>query len=176
MKDLMLDIETMGNRSTSAIIQIGACYFNRYTGEIGDNFLENILLKSSIEDWGLTVDPSTIQWWMEQENKSWMKDGKELMNVLSYFQGFAKEAKYAWSHSTFDIPILCNAYNVIGLALPFHYRLTRDIRTLTHLADVPKNETTEKRKGDTDSHNALNDCLSQVKYCVECFNKLKERK
>ena len=64
MEDLMLDIETMGNRSTSAIIQIGACYFDRVTGEIGETFLENILLKSSVEDWGLTVDSLTIQWWM----------------------------------------------------------------------------------------------------------------
>jgi len=37
-KDIMLDIETMGIRPTSAIVQLGACYFDRITGEIGDKF------------------------------------------------------------------------------------------------------------------------------------------
>jgi len=56
--------------------------------------------------------------------------------------------------------------------LPFHYRQTRDIRTLTHLAGHQRNESTIDPKDKT--HNALEDCLYQVKYCVECFNKLKE--
>jgi len=38
MKDVMLDVETLGTKSTAAIIQIGACYFDRETGEIGDKF------------------------------------------------------------------------------------------------------------------------------------------
>ena len=169
MKDLMLDIETMGNRSTSAIVQIGACYFNRHTGEIGDTFLENVSLEISMS-LGLTVDASTIQWWMKQKNKSWL-DGKcGLIEALCKFIDFSKNVKYIWSHSTFDIPILFNAYNITGYKIPFHYRQTRDIRTLTHLAGHQRNESTIDPNDKT--HNALDDCVYQVKYCVECFNKL----
>lgn len=173
MKDLMLDIETMGNRSTSAILQIGSCYFNRYTGEIGDTFIEQISLTNSLK-WGLSVDASTIQWWMKQKDKSWLDNSKSLQCVLFNFVEFAKTAEYYWSHSTFDIPILVNAYNVVGTKLPFHYRATRDIRTLTHLAGHQRNES--KVDPDDKTHNALDDCIYQVQYCVECFNKLKERK
>jgi len=173
MKDLMLDIETMGLSPTAAPVQIGACYFDRYTGEIGDTFLENIQLKSSMENWELSVDASTILWWIKQEkNRSWVREGQPLMNVLLYFQTFIKDAKYFWSHSTFDIPILVNAYNVTRMSLPFHYRQTRDIRTLTHLAGYQRNES--KADPNDNTHNALADCLYQVKYCVECFRKLKK--
>jgi DNA polymerase III epsilon subunit-like protein len=172
MKDLMLDLETMGNRPTSAIIQIGACYFDRNDGTIGETFLKQVSLADSME-WGLTVDASTIQWWVVQENKSWLNNPESLVLVLDAFDEFYKSKTYVWSHSTFDIPILNNAYSKLGRRIPCHYRLTRDLRTLTHLAGSSKNESIEVRDGGADAHNALNDCLYQVKYTVECLNKLK---
>jgi hypothetical protein len=173
MKDLMLDIETLGVRPTSVIIQIGACYFDRYTGEVGDKFTENISIKSCLEQ-KFTIDSNTISWWMQQENKSWGDNPKSIFEVLTTFTDFVKKAKYIWSHSTFDIPILANAYNAIDKKLPFHYRATRDIRTLTHLAGHQRNES--KTDLNDKTHNALDDCVYQVEYCVKCFNKLKERK
>lgn len=172
MKDIMIDLETMGNQPTSAIIQIGACYFDRNTGEIGNTFLENVSLADSMMH-GLTVDASTIEWWMVQENKSWLVSPRRLADALGVLFNFIKTKTYIWSHSTFDIPILNNAYNRIESKAPFHYRMTRDLRTLTHLSGSSKNESTEVRDEGADAHNALNDCLYQVKYTVECLNKLK---
>lgn len=171
MKDLMLDIETLGVRPTSVITQIGSCYFDRNTGEIGEAFTYNINFEYAIS-LGFTFDWDTVKWWMEQENKSWLKDPQEFKHVLGWFSKFAEGAKYIWSHSTFDIPILSNAYNYYKIKLPFHYRQTRDIRTLTHLAGHKRNESKVDLNDKT--HNALDDCIYQVKYCVECFNKLKE--
>jgi len=74
-------------------------------------------------------------------------------------------------HADFDIPILANAYRVLGQRLPFHYRYIRDIRTLVDLSKLPYNKPDKPK-----DHNALNDCLYQVKYCVECFNTLKRDK
>lgn len=171
MKDLMLDIETLGTRPTSVITQIGACYFDRNTGEIGGTFLGNIDVDKAIKR-GLTLDWQAIKWWFEQENKSWMENTVSLSQVLGEFIQFAKKAEYVWSHSTFDIPILINAYAADNRKqMPFHYRATRDIRTLTHLAGHQRNENKTDPKDKT--HNALEDCVYQVKYCVECFNKLK---
>ncbi len=61
-----------------------------------------------------------------------------------------------------------NAYKLIGKKPPFHYRCARDIRTLVDLANLRY-----EPKGDEKTHNALEDCERQVKYCVECFNRLK---
>lgn len=171
MDDLMLDIETLGNRPTSVITQIGACYFDRETGGVGENFLVNINVGTALLA-GLTVDRDTIDWWNTQENKSWIVGDCKLDKALNKFNDFANRAKYIWSHSTFDIPILMNAYKALDKKLPFHYRVTRDIRTLTHLAKHQRNESSADSKDKT--HNALDDCIYQVKYCTECFNKLKE--
>lgn len=171
MNDLMLDIETLGVRPTSVIVQIGACYFDRKTGEISKSFIENISIKSCL-DYGLTVDGETLAWWMQQKDRSWGANPESLLETLCAFRDFAKKAKYVWSHSTFDIPILINAYNVIKVPLPFHYRATRDIRTLTHLAGHQRNES--KVDPNDKTHNALSDCIYQVKYCVECFDKLRK--
>jgi len=45
----------------------------------------------------------------------------------------------------------------------------KDIRTLVEIANVAPQKT--ERVGI--AHNALDDCLFQVKYCVRCFKKLK---
>jgi len=170
MKDLMLDLETLGIRPTSVIVQIGACYFDRYTGKIGNTFLINIDTGSNLLA-GLTIDQSTIDWWKEQPNKTWLV-GKILgiHTALSSFEVFAKDATAVWSHATFDVPILANAYTACNKKLPFHFRAARDIRTLVDLSDVKFSKESE---AEIKTHNALEDCVRQVKYCVECFNKLK---
>ncbi len=61
MKDLMLDIETLDVKTTAVITQLGACYFDRYTGKIGRTFLQNISVGSCLM-YGLTVDEQTINW------------------------------------------------------------------------------------------------------------------
>ena len=42
MKDVMIDFETLGNSNNAVVVQIGACYFDRKTGEIGYKFETNI--------------------------------------------------------------------------------------------------------------------------------------
>lgn len=169
MNDLMLDIETLGTRPTSVITQIGACYFDRYTGKIGDKFLRNVDVENSLK-WGLTTDWNTIQWWFKQINKSWMEDVDLLTKILGELNHFAKKAKSVWSHATFDVPILMNAYVVTKRQkLPFHYRFARDIRTLVDLSGLPFDKNKKEK-----THNALEDCIYQVEYCVKCFNALKE--
>ncbi len=62
--NIMLDLETMGNTPTSAIIAIGAVRFDK---KIKGKFYGVIDLESCLED-GLTVDASTIMWWMQQSD------------------------------------------------------------------------------------------------------------
>lgn len=172
MKDLMVDIETLGSSPNSVITQIGACYFDRHSGEIGDKFLVNIRIQDCL-DWGLKVDGETIKWWFGQTfDKTFLKDAVDLTKALGQFREFAKETRKkngaAWAHSTFDFPILANAYRTVNLSEPFPYRAMRDIRTLVDLANLPYEKPKEEK-----THNGLDDCLYQVSYCVKCLNQLR---
>jgi hypothetical protein len=166
MKDIMVDIETLGTAPGSVITQIGACYFDRRTGETGEQFSVNIRVQDCL-DCGLTVSGDTIRWWFGQGNPTWLKDGVDLRCALERFHTFAKKADFAWSHATFDFPVLYYAYHRLGIGVPVHYRGLRDIRTLVDLAGVPRSG--EKNEH---SHDALSDCLFQVKYCMAAFRKL----
>ena len=168
MKDLMVDIETLG-RANGVITQIGACFFDRYTGEIGSEFLVNVQPADCIK-YGLIMEWDTVKWWMEQPKESWtwIKDPVVLKKALNCFYEFAKGCETVWAHATFDFPILMNAYIAINHKFPFHYRAMRDIRTLVDLSGLPYN----KEKKDK-THDALDDCKYQVKYCVECFNAIR---
>ena len=44
MKHIMIDLETMGNKSYSAIVSIGAVKFDIKTGETGETFYRNVNL------------------------------------------------------------------------------------------------------------------------------------
>lgn len=169
---LMLDLETLGCQHDAAIIQIGACFFDDITGEISSTFLENVLLKSSL-DCGLTVDASTIEWWMKQEklaiNSVLSLPRSYLVDVLVRYKLFAEPATKVWCHSTFDFIILMNAYKKCRLDEPHKYYICRDLRTLGDLA----NTTKQKFKREGIHHNALDDCKFQVQYCVEALRDLR---
>lgn len=170
MKDVMLDIETLGTRPTSMIVQIGACYFDRKTGQIGGEFSVNI--KHSFDDWRFTSDPETVQWWQEQSQEAYDAvfngEGVPIERALFDLAHFLKAAEYMWSHATFDIPILTNSLEICSIKNPVHYRGMRDIRTLMDLA---QHRSEKVREGI--HHNALDDCRFQVAYVVEALNKIK---
>ena len=53
MKDIMVDLETLGTGANSAIISIGACYFDEYG--IGKTFYMPIDPRDSVQQ-GLEID------------------------------------------------------------------------------------------------------------------------
>ena len=142
MKDVMVDIETLGTRPTSVMTQLGACYFDRKTGEIGNKFLYNINIGSALMV-GLTIDTETIEWWKGQYilgQDSWIYDTVNLAQVLNAFDKFISDNEIdgVWSHATFDMPILAYNYSVYGMKMPFNFRKCRDIRTIVDLANLSK--------------------------------------
>ena len=171
MRDLMIDIETLGTGINSVITQIGACYFDRYTGTIGETFIVNIRIQDCL-DKGLEVDGGAIKFWFEQSHQDFLQAPIDLEKALGQFKKFCKKDINVWAHSTFDFPIIGNAYRVIKQGLPYHYRSTRDIRTLVDLSGIAY----KKYVREGVHHNALDDCKFQVKYCSDCFKTLKGNK
>lgn len=178
MEDLMLDIETMGVEYDAAIIQIGACYFNRYTGEISKVFCENINLKESVAK-GFTVNKSTEEWW-QQQNQDILNDiltnNKSPEMVADNFANFLgnpyRRGLSVWSHATFDFVLVNNFLKAFGKK-PMNYKSAKDIRTLVDLSGINLNNYDW---GAGKTHNALDDCKFQVQYCVDAFNKLKSER
>ena len=170
MKDIMLDLETLGREAKCVVTQLGACYFDRYTGKLGKEFISNISMGSCF-DVGLNIDSETLNWWLDRKDLiSWLDEPLELKKVLENFSLFYKIGDLIWSHNSFDIPILKACYIACDLEIPFHYRDTRDLRTIV---DIGKIDLSKYKC--LNNHNALDDCFFQIKYCSDGFKKLKEK-
>jgi hypothetical protein len=169
----MIDLETWGNRPNSVVVQIGACYFSRDTGKIGSKFNIKINAETEINE-GFEVDASTIYWWLDKSKEAQLKahglkhHRKRSVNAWNDFNNFTKDANYVWSHATFDFVIMMNHFHKLNINPKVHYRSARDIRTLVDLAgDIEWKERTGVH------HDALDDAIFQVSYCVDCLKKIK---
>jgi len=176
LTDVMVDLETFGKTKDSVIVQIGACYFDRVTGEIGEKLFINIDAESSLEK-GFVIDASTVYWWLGQSDsaRKSITEGNKLVvtEAIQKTNQFLANASNIWSHATFDYVILMNHLEKLNIKPSFRYTTARDIRTLVDLAGI-NIWTAYKRTGV--AHTALEDCLFQVKYCVDCMNKLRGNK
>lgn len=141
---IMVDLETLSSSPTAAIIQIGAVVFN--IKELGPVFKVTIDLQSAMANG--EVSASTLRWWMSQSDKareSVMNGDPSLFDALTSFRrwvlyqagisshSYGDEAKNEfkfWAHATFDFPILESASRSSNVALPYHHRQCRDLRTL----------------------------------------------
>lgn len=174
MKDVMLDLETFGTGKDACICQIGACYFNRQTAEIGKTFKVNIDARTSVKA-GAVIDADTVYWWLSQspEAVKSITEGplQDIRLAILDLNLFMIDAKYVWSHSTFDFVILSNVFKQLDIRPNFRYTSSRDIRTLTDLSGLNKNDY-KKLVREGVHHDALDDCKFQVKYCVEAFKEL----
>lgn len=169
MKHLMIDLETMGTRTGSAILSIGACYFDPQTGKIGEQFYEAIKLQSCF-DAGLTQDDSTVEWWAEQSpeaKKAAFAGTDSLANTLARFTGFIKNPGQVqpWGNgATFDISMLEAAFDACFYTTPWKFRNIRDVRTVVEMGQVIGIDPKRDIPFDGVAHNALADALHQAKY------------
>ena len=187
MNHVMLDIDTMSNKSNAAIIQIGAVQFNPYTGDVRMEFEVNIDITSCLLA-GLDVNPETVQWWRgqsEDAKKALMAGQKyplsvALKNFTAFVEGLnCKYGPFVWGNgSDFDNVILTNAYEALNMKRPWHYRNDRDVRTLVALGKTfGINPFEEKRTGTY--HRGIDDCKYQIGYCSKIWmavQSLKEKK
>lgn len=181
--DIMLDLETLSTRTDARIIQIGACVFDRYGGdlknpEVIDQF------KVNVETDHGSVSQDTVEWWEDQ--KSRYPDLEVSLNYpapvslqdgLQLYRKFAQDYKcmHEWSNgSNFDNAIIGTHYHDLRLKNPFKYYKARDLRTITDLLDPNqkfKRLSQERVKGAT--HDALVDCLRQTFVVQACFRNFK---
>jgi 3' exoribonuclease, RNase T-like len=131
MNNLMVDLETMGNKPDAPIVAIGAVFFEPATSEIGPSFYTAVSLESEVA-LGAVPDASTILWWLAQssEARSAITDNPTPIDVaLRGLNDFSAEVSgnsrriYVWAmvlHSItlfFVRPMSAASYNHAGAGL-----------------------------------------------------------
>lgn len=132
--DVVLDLETLGTSSDSAILAIGAV-------SLGDSvFYRRIKSPTG------AVSIETIRWWMGQSEvvrlENW-SGGDAESDVLHEFGAWLTAVRdkgdgklRLWGSEDFDTGILKEAYARNKLPLPWHYREPRGLRTAFDLLDI----------------------------------------
>lgn len=174
MRDVMVDLETLGTNPRSPIASIGAVRFDPDTGELGDRFYQTVDIVGYQSTSAFMFDYSTLKWWMGLNSaviKSTFIDGvKPLDDVLSLFTAYiAGDKVNLWGNgSDFDNVILGHAYDAMGRTKPWSFGRNRCYRTMKNLgagAHLPV------RKGL--HHNALDDAVFQAQHLINIFKALK---
>lgn len=171
MKNVMIDIETLGTQYNAVILSIAAVEFDT-DGNLGRRFYEKIELQSAI-DVGLRIDSDTLIWWTTQKPmvfKEMFIDALPLKRVLKRFVSwFRPENTNVWANSpSFDLIIVKHALKTCGLKAPWNYYNERCVRTLSALVPEIKSNAIPA----IDAHNALADCEFQIQYCIEIYKRL----
>lgn len=168
MKDfnVMIDIETLSQKKTAAIVSIGAVKFT--DTEIVDQFYVNIDPKSCKEA-GLHIQLETIQWWKDKKTEAYAvlkTNRKTLTDALNEFKiWYGTKSVPTWACSnSFDCVIMENAYDSVAIECPWKFYDERCFRTFKSMfkSDI-------KREGVY--HNALDDAIYQTKYMLDVLNR-----
>lgn len=185
--DIMVDIETLGKKSDSTIIQISAIAFDISTGSTIYEFNK---IADITKNKKMNVDGSTIKWWLNTNKElltELVNDGElSSEELLSEFYDFLthiiarneKENVYLWGNGIlFDNKMIQHQLESIGYEYPIYYRNDRDVRTIVDLASaklgVTEKELKERFEDDSlVAHNAFDDVKYQINLVVGCYKEL----
>jgi DNA polymerase III alpha subunit (gram-positive type) len=171
--DCMVDIETGGlSPDKHPMLQLAAVKFNLLTGEVDDTYFDRWLVTPETRSW----DPDTRHWWSKMPDILSRIEARAepIEPVLIDFQEFVcKEGPSIrfWAKPlSFDYPFVQSYFREAGLAMPFHYRLARDMNT--YMAAI-KDRGGYADHNDVDvpfvgpQHNALFDVIHQIKVLLQ---------
>jgi DNA polymerase III epsilon subunit-like protein len=172
-RGVMVDIETLSQKSNAAIVSVGAVKFSINYG-ISDKFKVNVD-PMSCKEAGLRIDKDTLDWWAKQSpeaRRGWQENPKPiaLKDALEQFiEWWGKDDRLFWCQGlSFDSPILSNAFDAVGLKRPWHYRKEMDTRTLFNFVG---HINSEHRTKDTVNvyHDSLGDAIAQTEVLIKLF-------
>lgn len=178
----MLDIETLGTGSNSLVLSIGAVEFS-LSGNTFRQFSINLPILEQIVNPTVDIDMETIKWWKAQSAEAkalllYKKPCRSVKGGLIAFCDFIKqfENPLIWGNGcTFDNVIMRNLFKSFSVVFPTAYYTDMDVRTIIQLAGHERvKELTGKFTGT--KHDAIADCLHQVKLVSNSYSLLKELK
>lgn len=184
---LMLDFETLGTSSDTALLSLGAVAFNK-SNIFGEQLWEFDLVEQL--ELGRSVSGATLRWWMKQDAlaRKVFEDNDFKVKLGPFFDLFEKwlasclekagekydELKPMSNGANFDITIMDELYKRHHpnreSAIPWKFwnaRCFRTFKDLTKCCDLVRRKQTQGVK-----HNALDD----AKYQAECVRAVWNRK
>ncbi len=168
MKDLMIDLETLGTQVNAPIVAVGACFFDIKTGEIGKTFDATIDLTQALRYGKMSGD--TLKWWLSQGDEARQKvargrsDPIKVYNAFCDFVASGGSGVRPWGNgASFDISMLeFSMARVIERTPPWDFWNIRDCRTIKHLATDMRLSAPPERNGV--HHTALDDAIHQAEW------------
>ena len=162
----MIDLETMGTQPGSAIVAVGAVAFD--AEKIHDTFYQTSSLDSAVA-YGLTLDPATVTWWMQQSDAA----RAEIVEPMNYSLCLVLDTLRDWMRlptegiegvwgngATFDNVLLRVAMEKTGVQPPWKFWQDKCYRTVKGAhpeIHIVKEGT---------AHKAIDDALSQAKHLM----------
>lgn len=181
MNNLMIDLETMGNKPNAPIVAIGAVFFEPESGELGPEFYTAVNLESETA-LGAVPDANTILWWLTQSSEARSAitcDPTPISNALTQLSEFAashcenKKNLYVWGNgASFDNVILRAAYERCQLPPCWNWFNDLDVRTIVKLGRAVGFDPKRDMPFDGERHNALADAIHQAKYVSAIYQRL----
>lgn len=159
---VMLDLETMGFRTSSVILTFGAVKFDPWKDtEPKDAFYHRLEVDRQFEI-GRTMDESTMEWWGQQaedvrEEAFGEADRTRLEDFVKELNRYLVGVDEIWAHgTTFDIVMVESLYRDLQMPTPWSYGKVRDSRTVFGLFGDPRDKNANQ------AHNALADAWYQA--------------
>lgn len=174
--DLMIDLETLGKRSNSAVVAVGAVFFDPNTGELGETFNGAIEISDAMR-FG-KVDGDTLKWWLTQSDaarKQLVRGRHTAAEVWGDFYKFALKHGNKicpWGNgASFDISMCDWQFGaVLGKNAPWDFWNVQDCRTIKRVAN---GIVTYSDKLEGTAHTALDDAIHQAKYVTAYWRGLR---
>ena len=174
---IMIDFETMGTDvRTCPIVEFALVKFDINTGEIIDQDYQTGFSPGENLWHGRKMEKETDNWWLSR-SKKYVKNFEEnnrstegLLHIIESLSFYLNKNTVLWSFgATFDIQIAKFLLLNFNCDYPVNFRNERCLRTLVSL--FPGYLDTFEYQGQ--KHNALDDCLNQVRMCVDLNNRIK---
>ncbi len=185
MTDIIIDIETLGTKPHSPIIEIGACAIDNRTGEITSNFSRRVCNGYGHADLfdrkamgSYTRDTlETVTWWAADRDRD--ETLRKIMSghgagpnahaaLLDFCDWMIAQSAKAdsnirvWANGPqFDLVILQSAFDRYQLKRPWLCWQERCVRTALEMANYEKGSTSWIERGAR--HRALNDARHEAR-------------
>lgn len=164
--NVMLDIETYGLTPGSVIKSIGAVKFGMFAesghGKILDRFYRRVDAQSCVR-WGLTLDASTVEWWLsqsEEARKEMTLPGENIRDVIVDFETWVGEGEVnVWGNgAAYDNVLVAAAASAVGRPVAWAHKYSLCYRTVKNAnKDLPIDAFRVRTH-----HNAMDDAESQA--------------
>jgi hypothetical protein len=187
-RNIMIDIESFGRRSTGLVVSIGAVAFSTnqedvlteriFSGKPEDEFHAVLNFDAAEQETRFGKEEEALIWWTQKQPVAYARlcemmrastlDVKGLITqFVNWLKPYCEQGCNVIGNSPrFDLVMIEHACQVTGVPFPVGYRSESDYRMLT---DIVWGPTDKPRVGPNEGHDALFDAKFQAKVYADAL-------